>query len=197
MPERSSAQRRSPHVPQWTGGVISCVFTAIIILSFWDPAYYKAIGDQTGYMPVQPVAYSHKQHAGDFSIPCLFCHTAAPQSRVAGIPDAAICMKCHSQVTNDSPEIQKVVGAIESGTSIEWIRVTNLPDFVYFNHSRHIAREIECQHCHGPVETMDRVYEQTRMTMGWCVDCHREYMVNPPPETGPVEASVECSVCHY
>ena len=181
----------------WTGGAVSILFTLLILLSFWDAERYQWPGDPRWYEPDQPIAYSHKTHAGDHAIDCLFCHYAATESRMAAIPDAATCMKCHSEVLQENPEVLKVVDAMERGRPIEWIRVTDMPDFVYFNHSRHLSKGVDCQTCHGPVETMDRVRQVNRMTMGWCIECHRNYTTDPPPEIAPVNASVECSVCHY
>jgi hypothetical protein len=176
---------------------VSGVFTLLIFVSFWDPARYRLPGDPRGYEPVQPIAYSHEVHAGDHGIDCRFCHYAAESSRTAGVPDAATCMKCHTQIKKDSPEVAKIARAVRTGEAIEWVRVTDLPDFVYFDHSRHVSKGVACQVCHGPVETMERVRQETRMTMGWCIECHRDYTTDPPPEIAPVSASVECSVCHY
>ena len=181
----------------WTGSVVSAVFTALILISFWDPARYQWPGDPRGYEPVQPIAYSHRLHAGEYAIDCLFCHYAATESRMAAIPDAETCMKCHREVLKESPEVQKIAAAVETGRPIEWIRVTDMPDFVYFNHSRHVSKRVACEICHGPVETMERVRQESRMTMGWCLECHRAWTTDPPPGIAPVNASVECSVCHY
>ncbi len=175
----------------------SVVFSVIIVVTLWDQARYRMPEDPTGYEPVQPVAYSHELHAGDFRIPCELCHYAAPKGRFAGIPDAATCMKCHADIKPESPEVQKVARAVETGEPIAWTRVIDLPDFVYFDHSRHVGSGVACQTCHGPVETMERVRQVRRMSMGWCVECHRQYDREPPEGFEHVAPSVECSVCHY
>lgn len=183
--------------PLTGGAVLSSVFTVLIVVSFWDPARYRLPGDERGYEPVQPIPYSHKVHAGEYGIPCEFCHYAASKSRTAGVPDAATCMKCHTQVLKDSPELRKISTALATRTPIQWVRVTDLPDFVQFDHSRHVQKGVTCQTCHGPIQTMERVRQETKMTMGWCIACHRDYTTDPPPELAPVHASVDCSVCHY
>ena len=149
---------------------------------------------QRGYEPLQPIAYSHAVHAGQFKLDCLFCHYGAERSRHAGVPPAQVCMNCHSQVKSDSPEIQKISTAMESGTPIAWTRVHRLPDHAYFDHSRHVASAgIRCQTCHGPVETMTRVRQEGTMSMGFCLDCHRK---SGASGNAPVP-STDCSVCHY
>jgi len=153
------------------------------------------------YAPQQPIAYSHAVHAGEMQIPCQYCHSGADRSRYAGIPPAQVCMNCHKQVVPDHPEIQKVKQALESGKPIEWVRVHWIPDHVYFDHSPHVNAGVECQTCHGPVETMGVVEQFAPLTMGWCVNCHRD---NAPPDvlaqTGAVRRSnqlTDCTTCHH
>lgn len=143
------------------------------------------IGVQQGYMPSQPIAYSHALHAGTLEIECQYCHTGVEIGKSANIPSANICMNCHMHVQNVqgkegiSPEIQKIYDAIDSDTPIEWVRVHNLPDLAYFNHSQHVkVGGIECQTCHGPIEEMEVVYQHSSLTMGWCIDCHRQTEIN-------------------
>ena len=152
------------------------------------------IGNQQGYEPEQPIAYSHALHAGRFQIGCLYCHFGAERSRHAGVPPAQVCMNCHSQIKRDSPEVQKIDAAVESGTPIAWTRVHRFPDHAYFDHSRHVAvAGIQCQSCHGPVETMTRVRQAGSMSMGFCLDCHRK-----GEQSGKGFApSTDCSACHY
>ena len=150
--------------------------------------------NQRGYAPEQPIAYSHAVHAGRFQIDCLYCHFGAERSRHAGVPPAKVCMNCHSQIKRDSPDIQKIDAAIESGTPIAWTRVHRFPDHAYFDHSLHVAvAGIRCQSCHGPVETMTRLRQAGSMSMGFCLDCHRK---SERSATGPVP-STDCSVCHH
>ncbi len=186
-------------------------------------------GNQQGYEPVQPIAFSHRLHAGEMQISCLYCHSAAEKSRHAGIPAASVCMNCHKYVTAPlgairaedelakeekrqpqrivSPELQKLYSALALDekmqpdsakrlTPIAWVKVHNLPDFAYFDHRAHVNAGVTCQRCHGPVETMEQMRQVEDLTMGWCVNCHRE--VNRVGVAGKtVQASIDCATCHY
>ena len=186
-------------------------------------------GNHQGYEPVQPIAYSHRLHAGELQIPCLYCHFGAEKSKHAGIPPANVCMNCHKFVTAPfgairhedelaqkegrrprrliSPEIQKIYTALALNDSlqfdpakhlipIQWMQIHKLPDFVYFDHRPHVAAGVECQKCHGAVQTMERVRQQEDLSMGWCVNCHRA--VNTDGVAGKnVNAPTDCSACHY
>jgi hypothetical protein len=153
-----------------------------------------SIGSRQGYEPEQPIAYSHALHAGDLKMDCLYCHFGAEKSRHAGVPPASVCMNCHTRVLPDSPEVQKIRAAIDTGRPIAWTKVHRLPDFAYFNHARHVSAGVLCQSCHGPVETMVRVRQVETMSMGWCLDCHR----NPPQGPGGTTLSppTDCAACH-
>jgi cytochrome c2 len=203
------------------------------------------VGVDEGYMPIQEIAFSHKIHAGDNKIDCQYCHSSAKHSKTSGIPSANVCMNCHkniSEVSEDTKmefdgqtygkaeldkEIQKLYTAAGwdadnleyTGNTqpIKWVRVHNLPDFAYFNHSQHVTvGGLKCQTCHGPVETMDEVYQFSPLTMGWCIDCHKETKVdlkgNPyytkiheqlSKKYGVESVTVaqlggkECGKCHY
>ncbi len=167
-----------------------------------------SVGSSQGYAPVQPIAFSHRLHAGDRQIPCLYCHFAAERSRHAGIPAANVCMNCHGRLRLASAELQKLKEAVAQNRAIRWVKIHNLPDFVYFDHSQHVAvARLACQRCHGPIETMDRVRQVAPLTMGWCLDCHRsEGVVLPalrkvalPPDLARTRATggQDCSKCHY
>ena len=132
------------------------------------------VGVHQGYAPGQPIAFSHALHAGDSKIPCLYCHGGARTSRHAGIPALNVCMNCHSILTRQTVEIEKLKEAVQRGQAIAWVTVHNLPDFVSFNHSQHVVGGVACESCHGPVETMVRVRQDAPLTMGWCIDCHRQ-----------------------
>jgi hypothetical protein len=132
------------------------------------------VGVHQGYAPVQPIAFSHKLHAGDNQIPCLYCHFGARTSRHAGIPPLNVCMNCHSILGKQTVEIEKLKEAVQRGQPIAWTKVHNLPDFVYFSHSQHVTGGVACASCHGPVETMARVRQDAPLTMGWCLDCHKK-----------------------
>lgn len=165
--------------------------TAVTFKNVIDGLY--TIGIQQNYQPKQPIAFSHKIHAGQYEIECRYCHTGALKGKQANIPSANICMNCHSQIregTNTgTTEISKIYAAIgyDAATGsytgkqkpIEWVRIHNLPDLAYFNHAQHNnVGGIECQTCHGPIEEMDVVKQYSLLTMGWCIDCHRKTDVN-------------------
>jgi hypothetical protein len=211
------------------------LFTVLVIVGFGLNSVWNlmaGVGVTKGYAPEQPIAYSHKLHAGINGIDCNYCHHSARHGKSAAIPSANVCMNCHTYI-NEGPsgkaEIQKIYDAVgfdpEKGQYIEgyeqkpikWVRIHNLPDLAYFNHSQHVvAGGIECQECHGPIEEMEVVEQHSELTMGWCIDCHRQTEVNVadndyyeemhakfkenhPGETFNVEAigGLECGKCHY
>ena len=140
------------------------------------------LGRQTDYAPDQPVKFSHKVHAGENGIDCKYCHTTVEQSKSAGIPATNLCMNCHVIIregTNSGKfEIAKIVNASETGKPIEWIRIHNLPDHVFFSHEVHVGSgKLDCTQCHGDVAQMDIMKQQNDLSMGWCVNCHRETKV--------------------
>lgn len=165
------------------------------------------IGIHQDYSPPQPIAFPHKVHAGDNKIPCLYCHYAARTSRHAGIPPASVCMNCHSILEKQTVEIEKLKEYVQQQEPIRWVKVHNLPDFVYFNHSQHVLSGVACQRCHGPVEQMVQMKQFAPLTMGWCLQCHREHAKLP---TGDFQraamslvhkqtptAGLDCTSCHY
>jgi mono/diheme cytochrome c family protein len=184
-----------------------------------------SIGIQQGYAPKQPIAFSHKLHAGDYEIDCKYCHTGVMVGKSATIPSVNICMNCHRAVKTESPQIQKIWAAADWNAEtltfgpnqkpIEWVRIHNLPDLAYFNHSQHVnVAGVICQTCHGPIETMDVVRQYSLLTMGWCIDCHRKTDINTKGnayydnlvelhnkagKTMKVEdnGGLECAKCHY
>jgi hypothetical protein len=135
--------------------------------------------------PVQPLNFSHKLHASDSKIDCLYCHISARRSVVAGVPSMQLCMGCHKNVGKEKPEVQKLIRLWEQRRPVEWIKVNDLPDFVYFSHKRHITADVACETCHGQVETMERVRRDRVLSMEKCVNCHLER-----------KASVDCWTCH-
>lgn len=192
----------------------------------------SGIGVYEGYQPEQPIKFSHKIHAGENKIDCQYCHTGVEKSKHANIPSANVCMNCHKYIqegpVTGKGEIAKIYAALdynpEKGTygpnpkPIKWIRIHNLPDLAYFNHSQHVkVGGVECKQCHGPIETMDVVQQFSPLTMGWCINCHREtevkvdstnlYYTNlkskfnavHPGEKFTVEqiGGLECGKCHY
>ncbi len=191
------------------------------------------VGVHQGYKPVQPIKFSHQIHAGVNQIECQYCHGGAFKSKNASIPSANVCMNCHNTVTasdhydgQTSPEIAKLYRAVDwdqetrtYGTNtrpIEWVRIHNLPDFAYFNHSQHVVvAGVECQTCHGPIQDMEEVYQYSPLTMKWCVDCHKTTEVNKDNAyydqlieaheklkkgekmTAAMIGGLECGKCHY
>ena len=135
--------------------------------------------------PVQPLAFSHVQHAGTNGIPCLYCHRFAGTSPVAGIPAVADCRACHRYISPEAPEIGKLSGYWDRREPIPWIRVNTLPDHVYFPHMMHIRAKIDCSVCHGKVAAMERISRAATLKMGWCLGCHRQH-----------KASIDCWTCH-
>jgi hypothetical protein len=141
------------------------------------------LGRSQFYSPDQPVKFSHAVHAGQNKIDCIYCHSYAPYSKTAGIPSENVCMNCHLLVRNGTRtgafEIAKVVSAFNTGTPIEWVKVHNLPDHVFFSHAQHVtAGRISCQKCHGNVKSMNRIEQVSDLSMGWCINCHRTTKVN-------------------
>ncbi|MGG8496424.1 c-type cytochrome [Tenacibaculum sp. TC6] len=186
--------------------VLSVIFGALVAAYFLFGTLFK-VGVDTGYQPIQPIAFSHKIHAGDNKIDCQYCHSAAKHSKTSGIPSVNVCMNCHkniSEVAEDTKvvmddkvytkkdldkEIAKIYEAAGwdadklayTGNTkpVKWVRVHNLPDFAYFNHSQHVTvAGVACQKCHGPVEEMEEVYQYSPLTMGWCIDCHKATKVD-------------------
>jgi len=222
------------------------VSTVVITVAFLSQLYgwMMGIGMEQNYRPEQPIAFSHALHAGENQIDCNYCHSSARHSKHSGIPSANVCMNCHmyvdgSEITDDagnlkydgegSPEIAKIYAAIGWDSEnreyiegyeqqpIKWVRIHNLPDLAYFNHSQHVnAGQLECQECHGPVETMEEVYQYSELTMGWCINCHRETEVqfnkneyyqdfheeltekyHGEKITAEKIGGLECGKCHY
>lgn len=212
-------------------------FVVLLFVGFLSTAGWKTmwnVGVHEGYQPVQPIKFSHQLHAGINQIDCQYCHSGAASSKNASIPSLNVCMNCHNfvQATENyngeiSPEIMKIYNALdydpatreygEDTKPIEWIRIHNLPDFAYFNHSQHVTvAGIECQQCHGPIETMEEVYQYSPLTMKWCIECHKEAEVDYKDNayydqliaahdqlkqgeklTPALLGGLECGKCHY
>lgn len=182
-----------------------------------------SIGVQQGYAPKQPIAFSHKIHAGDLEIDCKYCHVGVTKGKSATIPSVNICMNCHNSIKEGqqtgTSQIKLITDAYANNEPIKWVRIHNLPDLAYFNHSQHVVvGGVECQTCHGPIQEMEVVKQHSLLTMGWCIDCHRktdidtarnkEYydkMLKIHAEKKGKDApfkvedigGLECSKCHY
>jgi len=218
--------------------------TAIFFLlssAYFVYGYFMQVGVDQGYEPIQPIHYSHKIHAGDNGIDCKYCHSSARVSKHSGIPSLNVCMNCHKSIYEVAEstateeyskefydkEIQKLYNAVGWNDAeqkytgktkpVKWIRIHNLPDFAYFNHSQHVTvAGVECQTCHGPVEEMEIMYQHSPLTMGWCINCHRETNIKVEDNgyyekihealskkygveklTAAQMGGLECGKCHY
>ena len=149
-----------------------------------------------GYEPEQPLPYSHKLHAGVLKIPCLYCHSGALKSRLAGIPPVEKCMNCHRVTKTESPSIKKLTAIYASGEPVKWARVHALPDHVYFDHRPHVNAGILCQTCHGEVQNMEAVYQQMSLRMGNCLGCHRDPHDALPEDSKISRGPEHCNACH-
>lgn len=173
--------------PRWTNnipiaiGLLAPLVGAGLIFAVWY--WFSASYTDVGYRPQQPVAYSHKVHAGDMGIDCRYCHNTVEQAAQASIPPTATCMNCHEQVKTESLRLRKVRESWKTGEPIEWVRVHQLPDYVYFDHSVHVAGGVGCVSCHGRVDKMVVVELDQPLSMGWCLDCHRD----PEPNLRPLD----------
>ena len=154
----------------------------VVILA--GTAYVFPTASNQGYSPEQPIPFSHKLHAGQYKMACIYCHSSVEKSKHASVPSLNVCMNCHSVVKINSPYIQQIRKAYAEGRPIEWVRVHELPDYAYFPHKRHVAAGLSCQNCHGNVQEMSRVYQKSALTMGWCIECHRnpEKFIRPKDE---------------
>lgn len=135
-----------------------------------------------GYAPVQPVPYSHALHAGDLGIDCRYCHLGVETTAKATLPPTATCMNCHATVKTDSEKLAMVRESAKTGEPVPWVRIHDLPDFVYFNHAGHIQSGVGCVSCHGQINRMEVVEQTEQLTMGWCLDCHRNPDANLRPQ---------------
>lgn len=173
--------------PRWTTRlpIYAAVLVVAVIVGgvgfFWyygSPEYRNV-----GYRPSQPVAYSHKLHAGDLGIDCRYCHTSVEYSAKAVVPPTQTCMNCHNLILPESEKLLPVRESWATGMPIEWVRVHKVPDYSFFNHSAHITKGIGCKSCHGNVAQMEKVMQVEPLSMGWCLDCHR----NPDQHLRPLD----------
>jgi len=151
------------------GGVGLSALTVTLIWYYFAPQF-----TQVGYSPKQPIAYSHRVHARDLGIDCRYCHSNVERSSVATVPPTQTCMNCHEVVKADSVKLASLRDAWESGARFEWTRVHKLPDYTYFDHSVHVGSGVGCVECHGRVDEMDQVRQMQPLSMGWCLECHRD-----------------------
>lgn len=222
--------------------VLVSVVVLLLVSAYFAYGWMMQIGVDQGYEPVQPIHYSHRIHAGENGIDCKYCHSASRVSKHSNIPSLNVCMNCHKNISevaettlaegnefgvNYNDEIQKLYDAVGWDKSLQkytgktkpvkWVRIHNLPDHVYFNHSQHVTvAGVECQTCHGPVEEMEIMSQHAPLTMGWCINCHRETNVKVEDNayykkiheelskkygvsklTAAQMGGLECGKCHY
>jgi len=151
---------------------------AIGVVWYWFSPEYTDVG----YAPKQPVPYSHQLHVGELGLDCRYCHASVERSAVAVIPPTQTCMNCHHVVQRDSALLEPIRDSAATGNPMRWVRVHNLPDYAYFNHSVHIRAGVGCVSCHGQIDRMEVVQQAKSLSMSWCLDCHR----NPAPNLRPV-----------
>lgn len=169
------------------------------------------VGRNQDYAPTQPIPFSHKLHAGQMNMPCMYCHVGVERSKHAMVPSLNICMNCHAVVKPDSPHIKKIAEAYKTNKEMQWVKVHDMPDFVKFSHKRHVLKGVACETCHGDIKKMDVVKQDQPMSMGWCLDCHRgkttpdyllskeEFSKNHPRLPGVDATGVaptSCYTCH-
>lgn len=152
--------------------------------------------DGIGYAPEQPIAFSHKLHAGDMLIDCQYCHISVEKGRHASVPATEICMNCHTVAQKDKPEIIKLTKYYEENIPIPWKRIHRIPDYAYFNHSVHVVKDIDCQVCHGKVEQLDKLEQARGWTMTACLECHRDPHSQIDSKVPLKKGPEHCSACH-
>ena len=173
--------------PEWTNKAPKYVALAFLVVVAGVVGFFWYYGSpkytDVGYRPQQPVPYSHKLHAGDLGMDCRYCHNHVEESPFAGVPATQTCMNCHTFILSESEKLLPVRESWANGKPIEWVRVHKLPDYVYFDHSAHLRAGIGCVECHGNVAQMEAVMQMEPLSMGWCLDCHR----NPDKHIRPAD----------
>jgi hypothetical protein len=211
--------------PRWANklvhlaGAVLGIAPLYVIGLVWYGASPKTT--DVGYAPVQPVPYSHALHAGELGMDCRYCHNTVEKASHAAVPPTETCMNCHQRIHAQSPRLAPVRASAATGLPIEWTKVHDLPDYAYFNHEAHVRNGVGCVSCHGRIDTMEVVYQHETLSMGWCLDCHRnpEQFLRPPeqvtnmayePTSGQTQLAVgqdlrkeheinpplDCSTCH-
>ena len=209
--------------PRWTNRLreISAVVVigGLLFVTIFITLVFSPETSAIGYAPEQPVPYSHALHVGELGMDCRYCHVGVESAAQATIPPTQTCMNCHELIKSDSEKLAPVRESFASGMPVPWVKVHDLPDFVYFNHSIHISSGVGCVSCHGRIDQMEVVRQDKALTMGWCLECHRDPEQNlrpvefvtamdwqPAGEAGEVgrrlreahdiEPSTDCTTCH-
>ena len=164
--------------PRWANYALPAIVAAVVGGALYVPvAIALGFSPQTtavGYAPEQPVPYSHALHAGKLGLDCRYCHTTVENASFAAIPPTQVCMNCHTAIYKDSPRLAPIRESWATGKPMIWIKIHDLPDYAYFNHAAHVSHGVGCVSCHGRIDHMDVVQQVSPLSMGWCLDCHRE-----------------------
>ncbi len=171
--------------PPWTNKIRYVIAAAVIgggayvttVITFG----FSPWATDVGYRPEQPVPFSHAIHAGQLGMDCRYCHQTVERAAHAAIPSTETCMGCHTRVHTESPKLEPVRKSWDTGEPVSWVRVHDLPDYAYFNHSAHVSKGVGCASCHGRIDKMEVVHQDQPLSMGWCLECHR----NPEPHLRP------------
>lgn len=210
--------------PRWVNYLLPLLILGAVGGAIYVPTLFATGASPktlaVGYSPDQPIPYSHAVHVGKLGLDCRYCHTTVENAAFAAIPPTQTCMNCHSSVKTDSPKLAPLFESWKSGEPVPWVKVHDLPDYVYFNHSAHVTHGVGCAECHGRVDRMDEVKLEKPLSMGWCLECHRapekfirpaDQVTNMDYKTGDEAAGKElekkygvhsaaymtsCSTCH-
>jgi hypothetical protein len=212
-------------IPEWVDAARPLLAVLLVLLPLYAVALLAyATSPATlnvGYMPAQPLEYSHAMHAGELGLDCRYCHMGVERGAWATLPSTASCMNCHGLIKAKSAKVAPLIDRHNADRPVEWTRVCRLPEYAFFNHSAHVTRGVGCVTCHGRVDRMEQVYQAEPLSMGWCLDCHRrpELNLRPPqfaasmdwrPPTGQdafeygrtlrsqrqIQPSTDCTTCH-
>jgi menaquinone reductase, multiheme cytochrome c subunit len=171
--------------PKWANYLLPVIVIGVVGGLFYVPTVVGLGGSPkttaVGYSPVQPVPYSHALHAGKLGIDCRYCHTTVENANFASIPPTETCMNCHTNIRSQSDKLEPIRNSWATGKPVEWIKIHNLPQYVYFSHQAHVMHGVGCIECHGRIDQMEQVYQVKPLSMGWCLDCHRD----PGPHLRP------------
>ena len=215
MPQIFPKKANKLPVLSLAGALFGGVFLVAFVWYYFSPEYLDV-----GYEPAQPVDYSHRLHAGELGMDCRYCHNWVEVSEHANVPPTQTCMNCHNQIRTESPKLYQVRESWATGEPIEWVKVHHLADYAHFSHATHVNNGVGCETCHGRIDQMEVVYQAEPLSMGWCLECHRqpELYLRPNAEITTmgyvqpasfVERNVErirqeqiqpptnCSACHY
>jgi hypothetical protein len=187
--------------PRWSNRIpvaIAATVPVVVIgitfgLWYWGSPKFTDVG----YRPTQPVPFSHKLHAGDMGMDCRYCHNTVEHGALAAIPPTQTCMNCHTQVLPESPKLAPVRHSYEADVPVEWVRVHLLPDYAYFNHSVHVAAGVGCASCHGRIDQMPVVTQAEPLSMGWCLECHRNPTPNLRPKSEVTNMAWDAATANY